>query len=84
MVPCSERLAIIAILYNCAAETLNLNAMTLATRVLPLILAVLLAGCSAAIKQRIAACKVGDWQQIGKTDGVEAVSYTHLTLPTKA
>ena len=43
----------------------------LAHRVLPLILAVLLAGCSAAIKQRIAACKVGDWQQIGKTDGLE-------------
>jgi len=45
--------------------------MTLATRVLPLILAVLLAGCSASIKQRIAACKVGDWQQIGKTDGAD-------------
>ena len=45
--------------------------MTLAARILPLMLIVLLAGCSAAVKQRIAACKIGDWQQIGKTDGLE-------------
>lgn len=51
--------------------------MTFAARVLPLalplILTALLAGCSASIKQRIAACKVGDWQQIGKTDGLDGI-----------
>ncbi|KQQ45136.1 hypothetical protein ASF61_20735 [Duganella sp. Leaf126] len=45
--------------------------MTFAARVVPLIVAVMLAGCSAAIKQRIADCQVGDWQQIGRKDGLD-------------
>lgn len=45
--------------------------MTLASRLTLMVFAVLLAGCSASMKQRIAACKVGDWQQIGNTDGLD-------------
>lgn len=45
--------------------------MKLASRVVPLIIALLLTACSASMKQRIAACKVGDWQQIGNTDGLD-------------
>ncbi|MET0321417.1 MAG: DUF2799 domain-containing protein [Duganella sp.] len=36
----------------------------------------LLAGCSASVKQRIAACQAGDWQQIGKTDGLDGAPAT--------
>lgn len=47
--------------------------MTFARRFTVIILSLLLAGCSASMKQRIAACKVGDWQQIGNTDGAGGV-----------
>lgn len=45
--------------------------MKLATRLLSVSLALLLAGCSASMQQRIAACKAGDWRQIGQTDGAD-------------
>jgi hypothetical protein len=47
-------------------------------RLLPLIVALplLLGGCGAAMKQRIEACKIGDWTQIGKTDGLEGAPPT--------
>lgn len=47
-------------------------------RLLPLLVALplLLGGCGAAIKQRIEACKTGDWTQIGKTDGLDGAPPT--------
>jgi hypothetical protein len=45
--------------------------MKLASRVVPLLIVLMLTACSASMKQRIAACKVGDWQQIGNTDGLD-------------
>ena len=42
-------------------------------RLLPLmlVLPLVLGGCGASMKQRIEACKAGDWNQIGRTDGLD-------------
>ena len=47
-------------------------------RLLPLLLALslMLGGCGAAMKQRIEACKTGDWTQIGRTDGLDGAPPT--------
>lgn len=47
--------------------------MTAIRRLLPLliVLPLVLGGCGASMKQRIEACKTGDWNQIGRTDGLD-------------
>jgi hypothetical protein len=47
-------------------------------RLLPLmlVLPLVLGGCGASMKQRIEACKTGDWNQIGRTDGLDGAPPT--------
>ncbi|MET0265349.1 MAG: DUF2799 domain-containing protein [Duganella sp.] len=48
--------------------------MTTISRLLALLLVFpLLAGCTASFRQQVEACKVGDWNKIGMTDGLKGV-----------